>query len=615
MKKMNRFSIAGLLAAGAMLFATLGCDTAVSEKEWADESPTTAKSFALTSVYDGAIWNFSTVKTDGKIGTTTISADETMITGEISPSTAGNDGTKLVATNFKGKAGNKTGIVLGSTKFDSDWLQSSAATASLSALDKGYSLTLTLATTSDIYLLGAGSGSADAKRYIAIYKDNTPCVFKDNLQSDKAVEFQIQSAPAGDYTIYINGACIIKLDLSKEHTFTAPASVASVAYDSTDLTKSATYITDTNPEGYYKELKIFESFTPKLNGTDTAGATENVTSAATWAVQSGDERVVSIVSGKVTAKYAGTAVVRGRVGRYLADYAVVATGSAKFALDSVEESKKNFEAVTGSLSLKAKTVDNSTDISEMVTWTSSDNEVATVSSSGKVVGVKAGTATITATIKDGAGTEFKDSIDVTITACNKVIATIFDTESEDFPKASTILNLSQQNTLDELVKNTTSVANAGSTGLTSDCFSVAPPTVLSTWVISKVYSNLGAADYPGIVYEPTTSATGTKIAADSSLFAITVTVTPPEGKTVSLTGVSAAIRTNAAKHKLVVKSGDTTLATSDATKDNRKFTATFDSPVEINKKTSVTFYVNVSENKAEKKLSIGDIKLYFATAE
>ena len=49
---------------------------------------------------------------------------------------------------------------------------------------------------------------------------------------------------------------------------------------------------------------------------------------------------------------------------------------------------------------------------QTVTWSSDDDEVATVDSTGKVVGVSAGTATITVTTTDGG---FTDECEVTVT--------------------------------------------------------------------------------------------------------------------------------------------------------------------------------------------------------
>ncbi len=48
-----------------------------------------------------------------------------------------------------------------------------------------------------------------------------------------------------------------------------------------------------------------------------------------------------------------------------------------------------------------------------VSWDSDDDEVATVDGSGKVVGVAAGTATITVTTADG---DFTDTCEVTVTS-------------------------------------------------------------------------------------------------------------------------------------------------------------------------------------------------------
>lgn len=85
-------------------------------------------------------------------------------------------------------------------------------------------------------------------------------------------------------------------------------------------------------------------------------------------------------------------------------------GSARVA--SVKLNKTSLSLKTGSSAYLRATVSPS-GADKKVTWTSSDPSVATVSSTGKVTGIKAGTATITAATVDGGYTA---ACQVTVTA-------------------------------------------------------------------------------------------------------------------------------------------------------------------------------------------------------
>lgn len=78
-------------------------------------------------------------------------------------------------------------------------------------------------------------------------------------------------------------------------------------------------------------------------------------------------------------------------------------------------SGSNSVATGGAIQLNASATigDSTLNVSQSVNWSSSDDTIATVDSSGKVTGVKAGTATITATAADGSGVS--GSADITVT--------------------------------------------------------------------------------------------------------------------------------------------------------------------------------------------------------
>lgn len=308
---MNRFSIAGLLAAGAMLFATLGCDTAVSEKEWVPEIPTTYAELDGTNSSDvTAVWDFSTLSAtsagqwDGVIST----SESTIEKGkEIKPSSGSK--AALYAGTFKGKT--NAGV-----------LQVSKGTASLSSLSNAYSLVLNLEADSDVVIKAKGAGAAEAARLIAIYaadfdKDKktatatgNPLVYKDNLASTKDVLFQLKDAPAGAYMIYINGSSIAKIDTTA--TTSKPAQIKALKI--------------TTAQSDIASFEAYETLT--LDVVDSADATSSsLAKDAVWTTS--NESVATVKEGVVTGVAAGTAVIRARIGRFYDERTVTVTKSTK----------------------------------------------------------------------------------------------------------------------------------------------------------------------------------------------------------------------------------------------------------------------------------------------
>ena len=142
-------------------------------------------------------------------------------------------------------------------------------------------------------------------------------------------------------------------------------------------------------------------------------ATVNPSNATdrTVAWKSSDASVATVANGKVTGVKAGTATVTATAGGKSASVAVTVTE------DVVKvESVKITGATGGKLSVAkgaskqlGATVGPDDATYKTVTWTSSNTAVATVDRTGKVTGVKAGTATITA--KAGSKT---DTVTVTV---------------------------------------------------------------------------------------------------------------------------------------------------------------------------------------------------------
>ncbi|MCD7861043.1 MAG: Ig-like domain-containing protein [Oscillospiraceae bacterium] len=122
----------------------------------------------------------------------------------------------------------------------------------------------------------------------------------------------------------------------------------------------------------------------------------------TWT--SSDESVATVMDGAVTAVAAGTATITATAGDYAATCTVTVTEQdttvdvTGVALDKTEAALTVGETLTLTATVEPEDATDPT-----VTWTSSDESVATVTD-GVVTAVAAGTATITATAGDYAAT-------------------------------------------------------------------------------------------------------------------------------------------------------------------------------------------------------------------
>jgi len=145
------------------------------------------------------------------------------------------------------------------------------------------------------------------------------------------------------------------------------------------------------------------SLSLKVNETSTLTATVNPSNATnknvTWS--SDNASIVTVDSnGKVTAKSAGTATIT------VTTKDGSKTATCKITVTNVEVTGVSLNK--GSLSLYVDgtdtltaTVNPSNATNKDVTWSSSDNNVATVDQNGKVIAKGVGTVTITVTTKDG----------------------------------------------------------------------------------------------------------------------------------------------------------------------------------------------------------------------
>ena len=143
-------------------------------------------------------------------------------------------------------------------------------------------------------------------------------------------------------------------------------------------------------------LNMTEGDTQKLQASVSPSDATDKT--VTWS--SSNDKVASVSGGTVTALKAGTATITATAGGKKGTCSVTVAAKV-YSVTGVKLDITSTELTEGeSFTLKATVEpDNATDKS--VTWSSSANDVASVDQNGKVTALKAGTATITVTTKDG----------------------------------------------------------------------------------------------------------------------------------------------------------------------------------------------------------------------
>ena len=146
----------------------------------------------------------------------------------------------------------------------------------------------------------------------------------------------------------------------------------------------------------------------------------------TWS--SSDSSVASVSDGLIVGKKAGTAVVTvTSVNRKITAQVNVKVNNVE--VDSIKLNNSSYSMHIGDTKVLVATISPSDATNKNVTWISSDNSIATVSNTGVVTGIKAGTVTITATSNNGksatcAFTITPKIIDVISISLNKTEASI-----------------------------------------------------------------------------------------------------------------------------------------------------------------------------------------------
>ena len=192
----------------------------------------------------------------------------------------------------------------------------------------------------------------------------------------------------------------------------------------------------------------YETLTATVKPDDATDKT------VTWS--SSDASVATVSDGKVTAVKPGTATITAKAGEKSAKCKVTVSKRV-IPVTSVELNKTVLELIEGDFEILTATVkpDDATD--KTVSWSSSDDFVATVSG-GKVTAIKPGTATITAQAGEKSAqckvTVSKRVIPVTSVELNKTTLELVEGDSETLTAT-----VKPDNTTDKTVSWSTSDAS------------------------------------------------------------------------------------------------------------------------------------------------------------
>ena len=155
--------------------------------------------------------------------------------------------------------------------------------------------------------------------------------------------------------------------------------------------------------------------------------------------ESSNPAVASVSAGLVTAKSKGTAIITARTDD--GGYTATCTVTVSQPVTGISLNQSSISIIKGKTYQLSASIQPSGASNRNVTWSSSNSNIATVSSSGKVSAKAAGTATITVKTKDGSKTAKctvtvkNEPIKVTGVSLNRSQITLFAGKSENLTAA------------------------------------------------------------------------------------------------------------------------------------------------------------------------------------
>lgn len=151
-----------------------------------------------------------------------------------------------------------------------------------------------------------------------------------------------------------------------------------------------------------KTLKIGESFLLKTS----ISPSDATNKAVTWS--SSDKTIATVSNGKVTARKAGTVTIKATTKNNKTASCTITV--KKIEVSSIELNKTNITLGIGASNVITATVKPSNANDKSIKWSSSDNGIVSVDSSGNIKGISAGTATIKAEASNGVSAEAKVTV-------------------------------------------------------------------------------------------------------------------------------------------------------------------------------------------------------------
>ena len=278
---------------------------------------------------------------------------------------------------------------------------------------------------------------ADADDTGCIYSASSPGII--SISSGK-----ITAKKAGTVTLYITPAKANPMTLKAECKITVKARGVSVTVTPSE-----------------KTMQVGQTYTLTAKVSPS-----NANQEVTWS--SSDTKVATVAAdGKVTANKAGDAVITATSKENSEIKATCAITVVNIPVESVSLNKSTLTLLEGISETLTATVKPENVADKTVTWTSSNESIAMVTSAGKVIAVKMGSATITASCGGKSAsckvTVTTSSVSVTGVSLNKTSMTL--TEGETQTLTATVTPSNATNTSVTWSSNNTSVATVSSSGV------------------------------------------------------------------------------------------------------------------------------------------------------